>query len=85
MLLAIALNPMERQRTRHIDIRYKWVIDRLQKKDFRIAHVATESQVADGLTKGLRKDRHHVFVRQLNMTTISEFHTIMSGRDNKIS
>jgi hypothetical protein len=68
--LAIAMNPFERQRTRHIDIRFKWIIDRVKKQAFRLQHVGTEFQVADGFTKGLSKDKHREFVRQLNMVTL---------------
>ena len=71
--LAIAMNPFERQRTRHIDIRFKWIIDRVKKQEFRLQHVGTEFQVADGFTKGLSKDKHRGFVRQLNMVTLQEF------------
>jgi hypothetical protein len=71
--MAIALNPFEKQRTRHIDIRYKWVIDRLSKHEFELQHVMTNQQVADGFTKGLLREKHHAFVRQLNMAYLSEF------------
>ena len=71
--LAIALNPFERARTRHIDIRYKWVVDKVTKGEFRLQHVDTASQIADGFTKGLLKERHLGFVRQLNIVTLQEF------------
>jgi hypothetical protein len=71
--LAIAINPFERQRTRHIDIRFKWIIDRVKKQEFAIQHVGTEFQVADGFTKGLLKEKHRAFVHQLNMLTLQEF------------
>ena len=73
--MTIALNPFERQRTRHIDIRFKWVIDRLQKGEFELRHVDTTRQTADGFTKGLLKDKHKAFVRQLNIAFLSEFRT----------
>ena len=71
--MAIALNPFEKQRTRHIDIRYKWVIDKVAKGEFVIQHVDTKNQIADGLTKGLQKESHANFVRFLNMTTLGQF------------
>jgi hypothetical protein len=73
--MAIALNPFERQRTRHTDIRFKWIIDRIKKQEFKIQHVDTAHQIADGLTKGLLREKHRAFVRQLNMMTLSEFRT----------
>jgi hypothetical protein len=71
--MAIALNLYEKQRTRHIDIRYKWVIDRLQKGDFIIKHIDSKNQIANGFTKGLRKDIHIQFVRMLNIQSLSTF------------
>ena len=71
--LTIALNPFERQRTRHIDICYKWIIDRVRKQEFELQHVDTTRQIADGFIKGLLKDKHFAFVQQLNMLTLVEF------------
>ena len=68
--MAIALNPFEKQRTRHIDIRFKWIIDRVKQGEFSIQHVDTRNQIADGFTKGLQKEGHMNFVRFLNMTTL---------------
>ena len=31
------------------------------------------NQVADGFTKSLSKDKHHSFIRQLNLLTLQEF------------
>ena len=65
--MAIALNPFERQRTRYIDIRYKWIIDMVAKGNFLIRHVDTRNQIADGLTKGLQRENHSNFVRFLQV------------------
>ena len=61
------LNPLNPARTRHIDIRYKWVIDRTTKGDFDLQLVTTEDMAADGLTKPLQKMKHAAFVKQLRM------------------
>ena len=61
--LALAMNPFEQQRTCHIDIHYKWIIDKVKKQEFLLQHVGIEFQVADGFTKGLLKDKHCRFVR----------------------
>ena len=44
-----------------------------------LEHVESSGQIADGLTKGLRKDRHMVFVRQLNMQTAKEFKALITA------
>ena len=61
------LNPVNQARTRHIDLRYKWVIECVQKHDFAIVHVSTHDMVADGLTKALQRIRHAGFVKQLGL------------------
>ena len=43
---ALAINPFERQRTRHIDIRFKWIIDKVKKQEFHLEHVGTEFQAS---------------------------------------
>ncbi|KJZ68227.1 hypothetical protein HIM_12384 [Hirsutella minnesotensis 3608] len=65
------LNPMKSARTRHIDVRYKWIIDRVTRGDFDIQHVSTQDMTADGLTKPLTQDRHVAFVRQLGLTCLA--------------
>lgn len=63
------LNPMNSARTRHIDTRFKWIIDRTNQGDFDIQHVSTQDMTADGLTKPLSQDRHVAFVRLLGLTS----------------
>ena len=61
------LNPLNSARTRYIDFRYKWVTDMVRKGYFKINHVSTEEMVADGLTKGLGKEKHNSFVKMLGI------------------
>ena len=53
----ITLNPYKTARTRHIDIRYKWIQDQVQKGDFNLKYVKTVEMMADGLTKPLGKEK----------------------------
>ena len=70
------LNPLCTARTRHIDIRYKWVIDMIKKKIFEIKHVEMDKMAADGLTKPLYqaryfwKEKHLGFVRMIGLSVI---------------
>ena len=52
---------------RHIDIKYKWVIKKVDKGKFILEHVGTEDMVADGLTKPLLKEKHAQFVKMLGL------------------
>jgi hypothetical protein len=50
---AVALNPLNTARTYHIDLRLKWIIQRLAIGEFQLQHVGTNDIVADGFTKAL--------------------------------
>ena len=63
----IALNPENAARTRHIDIRYKWIQDRVRKGDFKLQHVLTAEMIADGLTKPLGKEKFAQFVKMIGV------------------
>ena len=47
----IAENPKDHTRTKHIDIRYHFLRDHVEKGDIDIAHVGTDMQLADIFTK----------------------------------
>jgi hypothetical protein len=49
--IPMADNPVEHSRTKHIDIRYYFLIDHQQKGDIEIAYVSTHNQLADIFTK----------------------------------
>jgi hypothetical protein len=65
------LNPLNAARTRHIDIKYKWIIDKTSKGIFDIQQVGTAEMTADGLTKPLKREKHTKFLHQLKMCNIS--------------
>ena len=63
------LNPLQTARTRHIDIRYKWINQEVKKGQILLEFVGTAAMKADGLTKALDRVKHAVFVRQLGLAT----------------
>src|SRR5204863_8579994 len=63
----VALNPQNPAHTQHIDVKYKWVIQKVEKGEFTLQHVSSEDMVADGLMKPLQKEKHSVFIRQLGL------------------
>jgi hypothetical protein len=63
------LNPLNKARTRTIDIRYKWVIEQVERKLLEVRQVNGIDMPADGLTKPLRKEKHTAFVRLLGMAS----------------
>ena len=65
--LQIAMRPENAARTRHIDIRYKWIQDRIKKGQFKIKHIPTTEMVADGLTKPLGREKFTQFVKMIGV------------------
>ena len=61
------MNPLNKARTRTIDIRYKWVIEQAERKLLEARHVKGIDMPVDRLTKPLQKEKHAVFVRMLGM------------------
>jgi hypothetical protein len=56
--LKVLQNPIASQRTKHIDIAYKFARERVSNGDVRFEHVRSQDMVADCLTKSLPKDAH---------------------------
>jgi hypothetical protein len=51
--IAIAENPINYKRTKHIDVKYHYTRDQLEKGTIEIAYCATDDQLADIFTKSL--------------------------------
>jgi len=63
--LAIAENPVNYQRSKHIDIRYHFVRHAIQDKKVTVTYIATKMQIADILTKALRPLQRHENVNRI--------------------
>ena len=46
-------NPEFHRRTKHIEVRYYWIREKVEAKEITITYVSTKDMVADGLTKAL--------------------------------
>jgi len=55
--IAVAYNPVEHARTKHIDIRYHFVREAIQKRLVEVKYCSSREMVADILTKALSKER----------------------------
>jgi hypothetical protein len=51
--IALAKNPQEKRRTRHIQVKYHWIRDQLQDGIFKLEKIQSEKQNADIFTKGM--------------------------------
>jgi kynurenine formamidase len=64
-------NPVQHQRTKHIDVRHHFIRDHKQKDDIAIESVCTEDQLADLFTKPLDEKRFHKIKNELNIVDFS--------------
>ncbi|MEQ5167072.1 Ty1/Copia family ribonuclease HI, partial [Citrobacter youngae] len=69
--IAITQNPMLHSRTKHIDIKYHFIRDHVEKKDIKLEYVNTEDQLADILTKPLVEARFSTLRHELGMIEMS--------------
>ena len=59
--ISLAGNRMLSQRSKHIDIRYHFIRDLIQKGQIRVVHVDTEANLADIFTKPLMRVKFNKF------------------------
>ena len=66
---AIALSKVEgfHPRTKHIDIHYHWICEKIKSKQLNIRYVSTDEQLADILTKALTPVKVKCFVDLLGL------------------
>ena len=63
----LSTNPVQHQRTKHVEINLHFVHDRVAIGDVRALHVPTTSQFADIFTKGLPSSTFSGFRSSLNV------------------
>ncbi|GJR81038.1 hypothetical protein Tco_0151823 [Tanacetum coccineum] len=65
--IAISCNPVQHTRTKHIDVRYHFIKDHVEKGTIELYFVGTEFQLADLFTKSLPEARFKFLVEKLGM------------------
>jgi hypothetical protein len=65
--IRLAGNPVEHSRTKHIDIRHKFLRDHQKKGDIDVYHISTENQLVDIFTKPLDEKRFCRLRSELNV------------------
>nr|GEY38531.1 hypothetical protein [Tanacetum cinerariifolium] len=65
--IAISCNPIQHTRTKHIDVRYHFIKDHVEKGTIELYFVGTEYQLADLFTKSLPEARFKFLVEKLGM------------------
>ena len=56
--IKIATNPCLAERTKHFDIKYHWLREKVKAKDVELKYISTHDQIADILTKSLGERQH---------------------------
>ncbi|GKC97658.1 hypothetical protein Tco_1167933, partial [Tanacetum coccineum] len=69
--IAISCNPVQHSRTKHIDVRYNFIKEKVEKGIVELFFVGTEYQLADLFTKALSKDMFKYLVRRLGMRCLT--------------
>ncbi|KAJ9538974.1 hypothetical protein OSB04_031707 [Centaurea solstitialis] len=65
--IAISANPVQHSKTKHIDIRYHFLKDNVEKENIELYFVNTEYQLADLFTKALDEKRFKFLISRLEM------------------
>lgn len=65
VVIKIAINPIFHERTKHIDIDYHFVREKVLQGVIKTFHVSTKEQVANLLTKSLGKQPHNYLMSKL--------------------
>nr|GEW52960.1 retrovirus-related Pol polyprotein from transposon TNT 1-94 [Tanacetum cinerariifolium] len=69
--IAISCNPVQHSRTKHIDVRYHFIKEKVEKGIVELFFVGTEYQLAGLFTKALPKERFKYPVRRLGMRCLT--------------
>nr|GEZ52294.1 putative RNA-directed DNA polymerase [Tanacetum cinerariifolium] len=69
--IAILCNPVQHSRTKHIDVRYQFIKEKVEKGIVELFYVGTEYQLADLFTKALPEEMFKYLVRRLGMRCLT--------------
>ncbi|GKB33450.1 copia protein [Tanacetum coccineum] len=83
--IAISCNPVQHSRTKHIDVRYHFIKEHVEKGMIELYFVKRDYQLADLFTKALPVDRFNYLVRHLSMRSLSpqELKHLAKSRQNR--
>nr|GEX41396.1 retrovirus-related Pol polyprotein from transposon TNT 1-94 [Tanacetum cinerariifolium] len=71
LVIAISCNPVQHSCTKHIDVRYHFIKEKVEKGIVELFFVGTEYQLADLFTKAFPKERFKYLVRRLGMRCLT--------------
>jgi plasmid replication initiation protein len=65
--IRLAENPVFHARTKHVEVHYHFIREKVLQEEIELKHVNTKDQVADLFTKSLSSNKFEDFCRQLGM------------------
>ncbi|GKD33772.1 hypothetical protein Tco_1249281, partial [Tanacetum coccineum] len=65
--IAISCNPVQHSKTRHIDIRYHFIKEHVEKGTVELYFIETEYQLTNLFTKALPKEHFEYLVHRIGM------------------
>ena len=68
--LSLAANPVFHARTKHIEVDYHFIREKVLNKDIQLRFISTHAQLADIFTKGLTSDRFEFLRSKLRVSTL---------------
>jgi hypothetical protein len=68
--ILLANNPIYHARTKHIEVQYHFIREKVPAKKIDLIHVSTENQVADIFTKALGTDKLKRFRKMLGLLEV---------------
>jgi hypothetical protein len=68
--ILLANNPVYHARTKHIEVHYHFIREKVLAKEIDLIHVSTEDQVADIFTKALGTDKLRKFRKMLGVLEV---------------
>nr|GFA70109.1 retrovirus-related Pol polyprotein from transposon TNT 1-94 [Tanacetum cinerariifolium] len=69
--IAISCNPVQHSHTKHIDVRYHFIKEKVEKGIVELFFIRTEYQLADLFTKALPEERFKYLVKRLGMRCLT--------------
>lgn len=70
--IQLVRNPVFHKRTKHIDVHFHFIREKVNEKKIKVEYVPSENQRADIFTKALPQDRFRDLCFKLNMIAIHE-------------
>jgi hypothetical protein len=64
-------NPVNHERSKHIDIRYHFTREKVETKEVLVEYLPTEKMLADILTKGLSRDKHQEICKCIGLAPLN--------------